>query len=318
MKAPNVIERAIRNPQSAAEGSARHNQRPGTLYVVSTPIGNLEDITLRALKVLRVVDTIAAENSARTRGLCEHYGIKSRLTSFHQHNQHVKIERLINRLKSGRDLAFVTDAGTPGISDPGGYLVNRVVEEGIKAVPVPGPCAVVAALSVSGLPTNRFVFVGFMSTKPGKRKRELEKLVSETRTMVFFEAPHRIKAMLADLFQILGDRQMVLHRELTKLFEEAERGPVSHILESLTPEKTRGEFTLVVAGNEAQRKARGLNKRALDRLEGLLREKTMSTKDIAKLVSNEEGLAYRKVYKECLARKGAFEGFETDGIGQET
>ena len=270
---------------------------------MSTPIGNLEDITLRALKVLKSVDMIAAENVNHTKRLCERHGTKTRITDYHQHNRHTKTEQLINRLKSGSDIALVTDAGTPGISDPGVYLINRAVKEGIKVTPIPGPSAVVAALSVSGLPTARFVFLGFLSNKAGKRKNELKELASETRTMVFFEAPHRIKAMLTDLRDIFGERQMVVLREMTKVFEEAQRGTPSDILKSITSEKIRGEFTLVVAGNEVKEKSDGLSEGALNRIEELIREKTMSIKDIAGLISREEDVSYRQAYKVCLDRK---------------
>ena len=283
------------------------NQKRGTLYVVSTPIGNLEDITLRALKVLKSVDMIAAENVKHTKRLCERYATKTRITDYHQHNQNTKTEQLIHRLKSGSDLALVTDAGTPGISDPGVYLINRAVKEDIKVSPIPGPSAVVAALSVSGLPTARFVFLGFLSNKTGKRKRELEKLASETRTMVFFEAPHRIKAMLNDLREIFGEREMVILREMTKVFEEAQRGTPSHILGSLTPDKIRGEFTLVVAGSESKEKPKGLSEEALNRIEELIKEKAMSIKDIAGLISRDEDVSYRQVYKECLDIKSELE-----------
>ena len=284
-------------------GTIDCNQNYGTLYVVSTPIGNLEDITLRALKVLKSVHMIAAENVKHTKRLCERYNTKTRITGYHQHSQNTKTEQLINRLKSGSDLALVTDAGTPGISDPGVYLINRAVKEDIKVRPIPGPSAVVAALSVSGLSTARFVFLGFLSNKRGKRKRELEKLATETRTMVFFEAPHRIKAMLNDLKEIFGEREMVMLREMTKVFEEAQRGTPGDILGSLTPDKIRGEYTLVVAGNESKEKSKGLSQGALNRIEELLKEKTMSTKDIAGLISRDEDVSYRQVYKECLDRK---------------
>jgi len=280
----------------------------GTLYVVSTPIGNLEDITLRALKILKSVDMIAAENVTHTRRLCESYGAKTSITSYHQHNQNTKTDQLINRLKSGQNLALVTDAGTPGISDPGVRLINRAAEEGIRVMPVPGPSAVVAALSVSGLPTDRFLFLGFLSSKSGKRRRELERLVSETRTMIFFEAPHRIQAMLADLKEVFGERQMVMLREMTKVFEEVRRGTPEHILASLTPEKIRGEFTLVVAGNLTRETSKGLREEALYRMDELIRADRMSIKDIAALISEEEGVAYRDTYKACLDRKRKMEG----------
>ena len=298
MKNPDTTDNVIRNPQSPI-----HNEKHGILYVVSTPIGNLEDITLRALKILKSVETIAAENVKHTKRLCERYDIKTKIVNYHQHSQNTKTERLINGLKSGSDLALVTDAGTPGISDPGLYLVNRSVKEDIEVRPVPGPSAVVAALSVSGLPTARFVFSGFLSNKTGKRKGQLEKLAAETRTMVFFEAPHRIKAMLKDLRDIFGEREMVMLREMTKVFEEAHRGTPGDILGSLSPDKIRGEFTLVVAGNQSKDKSKGLSQGALDKIEKLINEKTMSIKDISGLISRDEDMTYRQVYKECLEIK---------------
>jgi len=302
----------IQNPESKIQ-----NPKPGTLYVVSTPIGNLEDITLRALKVLKGVDIIAAENVAHTRKLCEHYGIKTKLVSYNQHNQNLKAPELIKRLKSGTNIAIVTDAGTPGISDPGAYLINRANSEGIIVTPIPGPSAVIAALSVSGMPTEKFVFLGFLPNRSGKRKRYLKGLISEKCTMVFFEAPHRVKDTLADLKDVLGDRQMVLVREMTKVFEETKRGPVSVILAGLTRNRPRGEYTLVLAGSKEE-ESTALRQGVLNRIEKLLQEKRLSTKDIADLVARDEGLGYRQVYKECLSRKNTLERFEMDGSGQET
>jgi 16S rRNA (cytidine1402-2'-O)-methyltransferase len=293
------------------------NPKPGTLYVVSTPIGNLEDVTLRALKVLKGVDIIAAENVAHTRKLCKHYDIKTKIVSHNQHNQNLKTPDLIKRLKSGTSIAVVTDAGTPGISDPGAYLINRSHSEGVIAIPIPGPSAVSAALSVSGMPTEKFVFLGFLPNRSGKRKRYLKELISEKRTMVFFEAPHRVKGTLADLKEILGDRNMVLVREMTKVFEETKIGPVSVILEELTRNRPRGEYTLVLAGSERE-EAKALGQGVLNRIEKLLQERRMSTKDIASLIARDEGLGYRQIYKECIARKNALERFEMDGSGQET
>jgi 16S rRNA (cytidine1402-2'-O)-methyltransferase len=290
---------------------------PGILYVVSTPIGNLEDITLRALKVLKDVDIIAAENVAHTRKLCKHYDIQTKLVSYNQHNQKAKTPELIKRLKSGSHTAIVTDAGTPGISDPGAYLIGRSHSEGILVTPIPGPSAVIAALSVSGMPTEKFVFLGFLPNRSGKRKRYLKGLVSEKRTMVFFEAPHRIISMLADLKEILGDRQIVLIREMTKVFEEAERAPISIILAGLKRNRPRGEYTLVLEGSKEDENP-ALPEEVSKRIEQLLQEKRLSTKDIAELVAHDEGLGYRQVYKECLARKNALERFEMDGSCQGT
>jgi len=282
----------------------------GTLYVVSTPIGNMEDITLRALRILRSVDRIAAENVSHTRQLCKRYDIRTSLTSYHQHNQYAKTDALIRQMKSGSQIALVTDAGTPGISDPGSWLISRAVQEGIRVVPVPGPSAVLAALSVSGLPTDRFLFLGFLSNKSGKRKRELKQLASETCTMVLYEAPHRIRAMLADLRDILGNRQVVLVRELTKVFEEVRRGVPADVLASLTTETTKGEFTVVVAGSEPKEAPKGLSGEVSSRLEALIRANQMSIKDIAALVSRETGIPFRQLYRACLDGKGVMEAEE--------
>lgn len=279
----------------------------GTLYIVSTPIGNLEDITLRALRVLKSVDLIAAENVRHTRGLCGHYGIKARLTSYNQHNHSAKGPELIGRMRSGGDVALVTNAGTPGVSDPGVLLINQALEEGIQVSPIPGPSAAIAALSVSGLRSDKFLFLGFLSNRSGKRRRDLKSLVSEPRTMVFFEAPHRVRAMLMDLMETLGDRKVVLLREMTKVYEEAKRGSVSKVLEKLNGGNLRGEFTLVVAGKEKKRDDQKIDEKMKKRIEKLLKEKNMSVKNTAQQLSGEEGLAYRKLYRECLTIKRSLE-----------
>jgi len=299
--------------KSSSSGIQNHGY--GTLYIVSTPIGNLDDITLRALNVLKNVDIIAAESVAHTKGLCRYYRIKTKLTSYNQHNRRRKAPELIRQLKSGQDVAVVTDAGTPGISDPGVYLINLAAHEGIIVTPIPGPSAIIAALSVSGLPSEQFFFLGFLPNKSGKRKRMIKELASESRTMVFFEAPHRIRAMLEDLREVLGDRRMVMLREITKTFEDIKRGSISSVLEHLTPDKTRGEFTLVLAGKEID-KDNALSEEVLNRIEELLMEKTESVRGIAARLSKEEGIPYRHIYKECLARKRALEQVKVDGTGQ--
>ena len=290
----------------------------GTLFVVSTPIGNLEDITLRALRVLKSVDMIIAEKSVHTKRLCDYYGIRTRCATCHQHNQKAKTPELIRLLKSGHDLAIVTDAGTPGISDPGPYLIDQAAREDIAVSPIPGPSAVIAALSVSGFQSDQFVFVGFLPNKSGKRKKKLKGLLSERNTMVFYEAPHRVKAMLNDFSEIFGPRQMVMLREMTKIFEDVKRGAACDILEHLTQENTKGEFTLVVEGKKKEEKDAALSKEVLDRIEKLLTEGALTLKDISNLLSDEEGLAYRQVYKECLAKKREIERLGTDGISQKT
>ena len=299
---------------SRPDNTGMDGNRGGTLYIVSTPIGNLEDITLRALKVLKSVDMIAAENVEHTKGLCKHYGIQTRVSAYNQHNRKARTPKLVRQIKSGQDVALVTDAGTPGISDPGVYLVSLAAEAGIVVTPIPGPSAAIAALSVSGMPSEQFLFLGFLPNKTGKRKKSLAGLTSEPRTMVFFEAPHRIRTMLSDLRDVLGDRKMVLMREITKVFEEAKRGTVNEVLQYLTPEKTRGEFTLVVEGKTAEQ-GQALSQEVLNRIENLLAEKNRSVRDIAECLSTEKGISYRQVYKACLARKKNLEKVETHGTG---
>lgn len=283
--------------------SSHHNTSYGTLHVVSTPIGNLEDITLRALKVLKDSDLIAAESVRHTKGLCRHYRIDTRLTSYHQHNRKAKGPLLINQLKHGSDIALVTNAGTPAVSDPGTFLIKMALDEEIRVSPVPGPSAVTAALSVSGLRVDQFLFSGFLSSRPGKRKKELKKLILEPRTIVLFEAPHRVQAMLTDLMEILGDRHMVMLRELTKIYEEVNRGPISTILKGLKPEKIKGEFTLLVEGNEAGEADLSPDARTQRRIERLIKENKISIKEIATQISEEQGLPYRTLYRECLSIK---------------
>ena len=279
------------------------SENSGILYVVSTPIGNLEDITLRALRILKGVDLIAAETVSHSRKLCHSYGIKTKLISYNQHNQRRKGPELIRRLKSGVDMALVTNAGTPGVSDPGALLINQAVEEGIKVSPIPGPSAVISALSVSGLRTERFLFMGFLSHRSSKRRKELKDLMSEQRTLVFFEAPHRLQAMLKDLKDVLGDRQMVLLREMTKVFEEIRRGLVSAVLDQLEPDNIKGEFTLVVAGSEKNVEEGAIDRETKREMERLLKENNMSIKDVATRISEEKGFTYRRLYKACLSIK---------------
>lgn len=277
--------------------------RPGTLFIVSTPIGNLEDITLRALKILDKVDIIAAENVSHTRGLCEHYGIKTRVIRYNQHNQKLRAPELIGRLNDGSNIALVTDAGTPGVSDPGGLLISKAALESITTTPIPGPSAVTGAISVSGFPAEQFVFGGFLPPRAGKRRQALRTFMPEHRTMVFFEAPHRLKAMLKDMLDVLGDREIVLIREMTKLYEQISRGKTSGILENLPEERIRGELTLVVNGNKEKPGPEEIPTQVLERIDQLLTEKHLSMKDIARDISTEKGLPYRQVYKACLTRK---------------
>ena len=219
----------------------------GTLYIVSTPIGNLKDATHRSLELLSDVDLIAAEDTRRTGILLKHYGIKTPLSSFNSYNQVKKSDRLIARLKVGHDLALVSDAGTPGVSDPLHYLVRAALDEHVPIVSLPGPSAVLVALTVSGLPVNRFVFEGFLPRKKG-RKNLLEELAQEKRTIVLFESPHRIVKTLNELYQVMGDRKAGLARELTKIHEEVTRGTLGALAIKADEQKLKGEITLVISG----------------------------------------------------------------------
>jgi 16S rRNA (cytidine1402-2'-O)-methyltransferase len=224
---------------------------PGTLYVVATPIGNLEDMTLRALRVLREVDLIAAEDTRRARILLDHYQIDKPLTSLYEHNEALKAPELVRRLAMGLSLALISEAGTPLISDPGYRLVQLAIAHGIAVVPIPGACAAVAALMGAGLPTDRFAFEGFLPKRPGKRRRRLEELRAEARTMVFYESPRRVGALLADMQAVWGDRRVALARELTKKFEEILRGRLSEVQALVAERPPLGEVTLVVEGATA-------------------------------------------------------------------
>jgi len=219
----------------------------GTLYLVGTPIGNLEDITLRALRVLREVSLIAAEDTRHTRKLLSRYDIHTPTTSYFEHNKLAKLDVILAALESG-DVALVSDAGMPGISDPGYELVRAALERGFPVVPVPGPSAIVAALAASGLPTDAFVYVGFLPRRAGQRLQGLTALAAERRTLVFYETPHRLLGALADILDTLGDRPLAVARELTKLHEEIWRGTVSRAIARFTEGAPRGEFTLVVGG----------------------------------------------------------------------
>jgi len=225
----------------------------GTLYVVATPLGNLEDITLRALRILKEVALIACEDTRRTRILLTHFGIQVPVTSYFEHNKLSKGEALIRVLTDGKSVALVTDAGTPGISDPGFLLVRAARDAGIPVVPVPGPSAVIAALSAAGLPADRFVFEGFLPVKPGRRIHRLEALRAFSTTIVCYESPHRILASLEAMAQVFGEVEIVVARELTKQFEEIVRGTPARLVEHFGQRQPKGEFTIVIPRTKTAR-----------------------------------------------------------------
>lgn len=219
----------------------------GILYIVSTPIGNLEDITLRALRILKEVDLIAAEDTRRTKGLLTHYGISKPLTSYFSYNEKEKGEYLLNKLKDGKNIAIVSDAGTPGISDPAYYLIRLAMNNDIKVHPVPGPTGVIAALSIAGLPTDRFIFEGFLPRKAGKRHKRLESFINEERTVIIYESPYRIITTLQEIKDILGNRFVAIVRELTKIHEEVIRGTLDEVIQKLKGRAIKGEIILVIS-----------------------------------------------------------------------
>ncbi len=221
----------------------------GTLYIVSTPIGNLEDITYRAVRILTAVSVIAAEDTRHTRILLSHYQIHTPLTSYHDFNKEEKAAVLISRLKEGNSIALVSDAGTPTISDPGYFLINQAILAGIPISPIPGPSAAIAALSISGLPTDRFAFEGFMPRKKGARAKKLMALQLDPRSLIFYESPYRVLGLLQDIEAVFGKRRMALCREMTKKFEEVIYGDVKEVILKLGEKKLLGEFTLVVEGS---------------------------------------------------------------------
>jgi 16S rRNA (cytidine1402-2'-O)-methyltransferase len=232
----------------AAEVFLKGTSMSGTLYVVSTPIGNLEDITLRALRILREVQIVAAEDTRHSRGLLSRYDIHTPLTSYHDFNKEEKTPVLLHRLSKGESVALISDAGTPTVSDPGYFLITQAIAAGVPVSPIPGPSAVLAAIAASGLPTDAFLFDGFLPKKRGARSRRLTELSVERRTLIFFESPHRILMVLQEMLELFGNRRVALARELTKAFEEIIRGRLSEVIQALEGRRTRGEITLVVEG----------------------------------------------------------------------
>lgn len=221
---------------------------PGRLFIVATPIGNLKDITFRAIDTLKEVDLIACEDTRHTKKLLSHYGINIPTTSYFEHNKIKKSEYLLRLLKEGKNIALVSDSGTPGISDPGFKIINLAIKDNIPLTVIPGPCAFVSALVISGMPTDSFAFKGFLSYKKSKRRNELGRLKDEKKTIVLYESPHRLVKTLEDIIDILGDRDMVVTRELTKVFEETLRLKASEALQHFTAHPPRGEFVLILQG----------------------------------------------------------------------
>lgn len=272
----------------------------GALYIVPTPIGNLEDVTFRAVRVLKEVDLIAAEDTRHSQVLLNHYDIRTPVTSYHEHNERSKARELVEQLRHGTSIALLTDAGTPMISDPGYRLVIEAIGAGVQIVPLPGPSAVTAALSAAGLPTDRFGFEGFLPAKKSARRSALQALKDDTRTLIFYEAPHRLKETLADMAEIFGNREVAIGREISKVHEEFLRGAIREILAKVEQQNVRGEITLVVQG--AIGGAPVSEEGVISEIRQLTKS-GMRVKEISELVGAHHGISKREVYRLALRIK---------------
>jgi 16S rRNA (cytidine1402-2'-O)-methyltransferase len=271
-----------------------------TLYIIATPIGNLEDITYRAVRILGEVDLIAAEDTRHSLKLLNHFGISKPLTSYFDHNQQFKGERILNALRRGKSVALISDAGTPCISDPGFQLVRDAVAEGITVVPVPGACAAVAALSASGLPTDNFTFAGFPPSRQGTRRTFLSSMGDLPGTLVLYEAPHRLTQTLNDIREVLGERQVIVARELTKIYEEFIRSSASEVIEAVSQDIVRGEVVILIAPG----KITPLESEPLENvLHRLMADGTLSIKDVAKQAAVIAEVSRSEAYAEALRLK---------------
>ena len=283
--------------------NSTQTESAGVLYVVATPIGNREDITLRALNTLKEVDLVAAEDTRKTGNFLGHYQIKNRLISFHEHNEKKRTPELIGKLLSGMTIALVSNAGTPSVSDPGYRLIEAAIANNIKVVPIPGVSAATAAMSVSGLPTDSFVFVGFAPRKKGKRLKWLAELSAEPRPLIFYESPRRILSLMENMISCMGDRNAMLAREMTKIHEEFIRGTLSQIAKTIgTRPAIKGECTLLVAGSEA---AEQIDTEIVKtELKAALQDGQKSLSDITRAIARKYGLPKNEVYDLALKIKG--------------
>ena len=287
---------------SNAHSDRSQNVPRGCLYLVATPIGNLEDITLRALRVLKEVDQIACEDTRHTLKLLNHFDIHKPLVSYHEHNELTRAPELVLAMEQGATIALVSDAGMPLVSDPGHRLVTLAIRHHIPVVPIPGPAALLAALSASGLPNDEFLFLGFLPARSGERQRTLERLRIEDRTLIFYEAPHRIADTIADAAAILGDRPACLAREVTKLHEEFRRGKLMELFQSLQAHPAKGEITLVIGPPE--KAASGAHEDTAHslaaRVDELMHQAKLDRKEALKLAAKERGISKRDAYRQLL------------------
>ena len=273
----------------------------GKIYLVATPIGNLEDITLRALRILKEVDIIAAEDTRNTLKLLNRYEISKPLVSYHRHNEEVKVDNLINKLKDGQSIAIVSDAGTPGISDPGEVVVKEAIKNNIDVVPIPGACAAINALICSGLDTKEFAFMGFLPLNKKLRKEKLNEIKKETKTLVIYEAPHKLKNTLQDLKEIVEDRKIVLARELTKIHEEYIRGNIDEIIQK--SENLKGEMIILIEGAKKQEEQNSLNNLSLEEHYKYYENLGLEKKEIIKKVSKDRGVNKNEIYMHFTKNK---------------
>ena len=278
------------------------NSGPGVLYVLATPLGNLDDLSMRAGKILAAVDLVLCEDTRRSLKLLNHLGLRKRLSSFNEHNQAEKIPGLLARLGSGENLALLSDAGTPALSDPGHMLVKACHEKGIKVVPIPGPSALTAALSVSGIKAERFLFLGFLPAKSSERKKILETYKSFPESLVVFEAPHRLAQAAQDLLAIFGDREVCICRELTKVFEQVSLTTLGKLSDEMKNADVRGEITLVIAG-AGNLEASAISDSELEELVRAGLGRGISLKAVARELSQETGLSRNLVYRKALEIK---------------
>jgi len=292
--------------------STKNTLSKETLYVVATPIGNMDDITLRALNVLDQVDLIAAEDTRHTGKLLKYHNIKSHLISYHEHNEKERTPLLIERMKSGSSIALVSNAGTPTVSDPGYMLLQSAVENNIKVIPIPGASAVVAALSISGLPTDSFIFIGFPAKKKAKRIKQLQELADEKRTLIFYEGPGRILAFMEEIINVMGDRYGVLCREMTKLYEEFLRGRLSELIDTLSHRPAvKGECTLLVKGCEENKEVSQDVIRA--ELIEAMGKKGGKISEASRIIAKKYGLSKNKVYDTALKLKDESSNLKENG-----
>jgi 16S rRNA (cytidine1402-2'-O)-methyltransferase len=295
----------MRAKSSSAKPATDANSPAGCLYLVGTPIGNLEDITLRAIRILKEVDQIACEDTRHTQKLLTHYDIHKPLVSYHEHNELTRAPELVLALEQGAKIALVSDAGMPLVSDPGHRLVTLCLRHQILVVPIPGPSALLASLSASGLPNEEFLFVGFLPARSGERRRALERLRIEGRTIILYEAPHRVAECIADAREVLGNRTACIAREVTKLHEEFRRGKLSELFASLEEQPARGEITLLIGPEDpADARTRANSTQSLvDRVEELMHQASLDRKEALKLAAKERGLTRRAAYNELVSSR---------------